>query len=340
MGYKDFDKASQEYREGQWGIPGTSADAYVGEGGKLFFIGRQSTRDVAASDLHDGTDPREPLATLQGLIDRTAAIAAGTGTRQPYLRAHDTVYIAADISESVVTGDTTDMPEGVSIIGIGNDQWVPQWSTDVAANPCLTLRAFGWTVANIQFNPGASSSGIRAEWVPGSSYNGSRLTIRDCVFDGAWTGFYGIDLVGASYDVKVDGCTFRELRAAGEAFGIIVTNTAEADPYMCEITNNLFWENENHVGSIDALRGFNLSLFKGNVFHEGVLIAATSKLDLRGGTRGKNIVTQNVFCGDYSNAGGYYANAGAPGNWVGNICEDVAEAEVADNGFSVAVPAA
>ena len=339
MSYFNPNRARQEYREPQWGIPGTAADAYTGEGGKQFYIGRQSTRDIAASDAHDGTDPRAPMATLQALIDRTAAITAGTGTRQPYLRAHDTVYIQADISESVITGDTTDMPEGVSIIGVGNDFWTPQWSSDVATNPCLTLRAFGWNVANIQFNPPTTSSGIRAQWIPLSNYNASRLTVRDCVFDGAWTGFYGIDLSGAPYDVKVDGCTFRELRGAGESFGIIVTNTNEADPFMCEITNNIFWENENHVGSIDNLRNFNVSLFRGNVFHEGVLIAATSKLDLRGGTRGRNIVTGNDFCGDYSNAGGYYANAALPGNWVGNFAEDLLEVTVADNGITIAVPA-
>jgi len=334
-----FDKASQEYREGQWGIPGTSADAYVGEGGKLFFIGRQSTRDVAASDLHDGTDPREPMATLQGLIDRTAAIAAGTGTRQPYLRTHDVIYIQSDITESVITGDMTDMPEGVSIVGVGNDSWTPQWSPAAAATPCLTLRAFGWNVANIQFNPGASSSGIRAEWVPGSSYNASRLTVRNCVFDGAWTGFMGIALEGAPYDVKVDGCTFRELTAAGNAFAIACTDSSTANPYMCEIVNSLFWENENHVGSVGDNKSFNLTLFKNNVFHEGVLIAATRMLDLRGGSQGKNIVVGNYFCGDYSNAGGYYANVGNPGNWVGNVAEDVLAAEVGDNGLTVAIPA-
>lgn len=339
MGYKDFDKASQEYREGQWGIPGTSADAYVGEGGKLFFIGRQSTRDVAASDLHDGTDPREPMATLQGLIDRTAAIAAGTGTRQPYLRAHDVVYIQSDIAESVITGDTTDMPEGVSIVGVGNDEWTPQWSSDVVTNPCLTLRAFGWNIHNIQFNSPTTSSGIRLEWVGASNYNASRATITNCVFDGAYTGFYGIDFAGAPYDVRIDGCEFREHTAAGAAYGIIVTSTSMAHPLMCKITNNIFWENENHVGSVDQLRTFAVSLFKDNVFVQGTGIPTTLMLDLRGGAQGNNVVTGNIFGGDYSNAGGYYANAAAPGNWVGNSAEDVAAIQVADNGFTVAPPA-
>ena len=340
MANKIFNAPVQEYREGQLGIPGTSADSYVGEGGKCFFIGRQSTRDVAASDNHDGTDPREPMATLQGLIDRTAAIAAGTGTREPYLREHDTVYIQADISESVVTGDTTDMPDHISIVGAGSDEWSPAWSTDAVGSPCLTLRALGWTVQGIKFLPGSGAAGIKLELVAASNYNASRSTIKDCEFDGAYTGFYGIEFSGAPYDVKIDGCEFRELTAAGNAYAIIITDTSYAHPYMCKITNNLFWENENHVGSFDQLRCFNTCLFKGNIFHEGEGIAATNILDMRGGDSGHNIVTGNVFGGDYSNTGGYYANATSPGNWVGNIAEDVVEGEVADNGFTVAVPAA
>lgn len=339
MGIRPFNAPVQEYRPGQLGIIGTSADEYVGEGGKCFFIGRPSTRDVAASDNHDGTDPREPMATLQGLINRTAAIVAGTGTRQPYLREHDTIYIQTDITESVVTGDTTDMPAHINIVGVSSDEWSPAWATDVVTNPCLTIRALGWTVQGIKFLPGTGAAGIKLDWVPGTDYNASRATIRGCEFDGAWSGLYGIDLSGAPYDVRIDRCEFRELRQGGNAFAIITTDSTEANAYMCKITDCLFWENNNHVGTAAGDRGFNLSLFKGNTFHEGVLIAATLMLDLRGGSRGKNIVTENTFCGDYSNTGGYHANAGAPGNWVGNFAEDLLEAEVADNGLTIAVPA-
>jgi hypothetical protein len=253
---------------------------------------------------------------------------------------HDVVYIQADITESVITGDTTDMPEGVSIVGVGNDEWTPQWSSDVAGNPCLTLRAHGWNIHNIQFNPPTASSGIRLEWVPATDYNASRATITNCVFDGAYTGFYGIDFYGAPYDVKIDGCEFREHQAAGAAYGIIVTNISTAHPLMCKVTNNIFWENENHVGSFDQLRCFAVSLFKGNVFHQGTGIVTTVMLDFRGGAQGNNIVTENIFSGDYSNTGGYHANVAAPGNWVGNFAEDVLEAETGDNGLTVAPPAA
>ncbi len=51
-----------------------------------------------------------------------------------------------------------------------------------------------------------------------------------------------------------------------------------------------------------------------------------------------NVVTGNWFGGDYSNTGGYAANE--TDMWTGNYAEDVAEAEVGDNGLTIAQPAA
>jgi len=63
-------------------------------------------------------------------------------------------------------------------------------------------------------------------------------------------------------------------------------------------------------------------------------------LDLRAGTRGENVVSGNAFGNlDYSNVGGLWPNAANPGGWAGNTSEDVAEAEVGDNGLTIAPPA-
>jgi hypothetical protein len=156
-----------------------------------------------------------------------------------------------------------------------------------------------------------------------------------------WQGQYGIALYGAPYDVVIENNWFREWRKGDTTgYAIITTDSSTANAYMCKIIGNYFEENENHIGSLGNNKSFNLTTIMGNVFHDGVLIAATLMLDLRGGSQGENIVTGNVFCGDYSNTGGYYANAGNPGNWIGNIAEDIAEAEVGDNGWTIAVPAA
>jgi len=317
-----------------WGIAGTEIEATVGDSdAQAFYV---NAAHAAANDANYGTDPDDPLDTLQELIDRSTGVSA---IASPALRAGDSIYINGNIAESVIV--TEDVPANCRLIGARPGIDAPVWTAATAAGTALTLWQSGWTVGGFRFTAGAAGRAIKLEWVPASGYVANRTAIVGNYFDGAWGGLYGIELSGAPFDVRIIGNEFREYRRGdASAFAIITTDASEANAYMCVVENNIFWENENHVGSLGNDRGFNLSLFKGNVFHEGVLIAATRMLDLRGGTRGKNIVTQNTFCGDYSNTGGYYANAANPGNWVGNIAEDVAEAEVGDNGWTVAPPAA
>jgi len=288
-----------------------------------------------AHSTGDGTNPEEPLDSVQTAVNNLIAFA----TAMSCSLEGSVIVIAdeADLAETVIVPATA--PLNCTILGAGSTAHHPTWTAATAAGTALTLRQEGWTVEGITFEAGAEGTSIRLDEVPGSSYTSYKTTIRNCRFDGLWGGLYGVNFVGAPHRVTIEGCEFLEWRsAAGAAFAIIVTDSTNTNPYECHIRNNVFWENENHIGSLGAIRGFNVSTFTGNIFHEGELIAATIMLDLRGGSRGHNIVTQNVFCGDYSNAGGYYAHAATPGNWVGNIAEDVAEAEVADNGFTVAVP--
>jgi len=280
-----------------------------------------------ASDDADGTSPLQPKATLQSAIN--SSLLAQNGV----------IYVSGAITESVIVPPTV-VPD-VAIIGVGGSIDFPTWTAATAAGTALTVRQSGWLIAGFRFEPGALGTSITLQWVPGSGYVANRTVISNNYFDGLYQGQYGITLSGAPYDVQITNNEFREYTdGASGAFAIIVTDSSNANPYMCMICDNVFWENDNHIGSLGDNKSFNLSIFKGNVFHEGLGISATRILDLRGGSQGKNIVTENTFCGDYSNTGGYYAHAGAPGMWVGNIAEDVAEAEVGDNGFTVAVPAA
>ncbi len=290
-----------------------------------------------ASAAADGTDPENPLTTIALAITRLIAFA--TATSSSLVGSYIVVGAGATIAETVVYPPTA--PAGVTIMGAGGSYARPTWTAATAAGTALTIRQEGLTIKGFNFATGAAGTAISLAWVPGSSYVGNRCLITDNFFDGAWAGLYGISLVGAPYDTRIVGNEFREYRRADTtAHAIITTDSAEANPYMNRIENNVFWENENHIGSISDDRGFNNSLFLGNVFNAGVLIAATRKLDLRGGSRGENIVVGNYFGGDYSNTGGYYANAANPGNWVGNFAEDVVEAEVSASGITISEPAA
>jgi hypothetical protein len=288
-----------------------------------------------AAAVGDGTDPENPLTTIQAAINNLIAFATAMS-----ISLEGSVIVVANeatIAETVTIPATA--PTNCTILGAGSTAHQPTWTAAAAAGTALTVLQTGWTIEGINFEVGAAGTAILLN---GTGSTGAyQSTIRNCRFDGAWAGLYGINFVGAPHRVLIENCEFLEFRRADTtAFAIIVTDSADSNPYECHIRNNVFWENENHVGSLAGLRGWNVSTFTGNIFHDGELIPSTIMLDLRGGSRGNNIVTGNLFNGDYSNAGGYYAHAADPGNWFGNIAEDILEAEVGDNGWTIAVPAA
>jgi hypothetical protein len=289
-----------------------------------------------ASDAHDGTDPEHPLATVQGAVNKL--ISHQTALAEGLLGSTIVVAAQATIAESVIIPPTA--PKGCAIIGAGTFNHQPTWTAATAAGTALTIRQEGWLIEGITFEAGAEGTSIQLDEVPGSGYISYKTTICNCRFDGLWGGLYGVNFSGAPHRVTIEGCEFLEWRSvAGAAFAIIVTDSSHTNPYECHIHDNIFWENENHIGSLGAIRSFNMSTFIGNVFHEGVLIAATIKLDLRGGSQGHNIVTGNIFGGDYSQAGGYYPHASAADLWVGNFAEDTTEPEVGPDAITIAPPA-
>jgi hypothetical protein len=286
-----------------------------------------------AHSTGDGTNPEEPLDSIQTAINNIIAFATAFSCTLE----GSVIVVASEatIAETVTIPATA--PTHCTILGAGSSAHQPTWTAATAAGTALTVLQTGWTIEGFTFETGTAGTAIVLN---GTGSTGAyKTTIRNCRFDGLWGGLYGINFTGAPHRVRIENCEFLEYRRTDNtAYAIIVTDSSDSNPYECHIVNNVFWENENHVGSLNSNRAWNVSTFMGNVFHEGELITATQMLDLRGGSRGNNIVTQNVFCGTYSQAAGYYANAGSPGNWVGNIAEDVASAQVADNGFTVAVP--
>ena len=281
-----------------------------------------------ANDDNDGTDSEDPKETIQSAISsaflvENSLIVIGGG---------------ATLAESAIIPNTA--PEQCTIMGFGNEQWGPTWTSGAAGEDALTIRQAGWTIANIRFNPPSAAAAIMLEHDAATTVS-DRTRIINCDFDGVWSGRFGISMNGAPDQVFVLGNRFHELSNANQAsFAIHVAATAHANPYMWVVEGNKFFENDNNIGQVVAAdRSFNVSLFKDNVFTQGVLNPTAIHLDLRGGSRGENTVIGNYFGGDYSEAGGYYAHAANPGNWVGNSAEDVAAAQVADNSWTIAPPA-
>ena len=291
------------------------------------------------SDAHDGTNPEAPMATIQGAITKLIAHQAAQGTS---LAGSTIVCAGAAYTESAIvpapypTGAAT--VEYVRLLGASVNSHQPTWAGAAGGTtPCLTIRAEGGVVDGCEFNCPDTSSGVRLEEVPGAGtlIAAYKTTIRNCVFDGIFSGQYGIEFWGAPHRVAVLNNWFLEM----DSFCIYVTDTTHSLPYQCAIVGNRFSDSQNYIGSLANMRGFQSSLIKDNVFEEGIVLVPTTYLDLRNAGGQGNVVTGNRFGGVYSQAGGYYSSAAAADAlWVGNVAE-ATPGTVGDNGVTIRVPA-
>lgn len=279
-----------------------------------------------ASDQNDGTDPIKPKATVASAVSSSLLVP------------HSVIAISGDVAENVSV--STAIADYVTIVGIGNGRYTPIWAPAVATSPCLTIDAYGWHVLNTHFQPGASSSGVTLTRVVGAGAEGT--VIEGCFFDGLWgTGAFGIVLHGAPANVSIIRNRFAEFGSGDPC--ITIANTAVADPYQCHILYNTFQECDEYITS-EVAGGWSQSIIAYNLFcpatHDAAYPAGAGGtavyLKLNGATYGYNVVFGNTFPEDYSIAGGYTPGTGD--FWMGNYAADTAEAEVGDNGLTIAVP--
>ena len=316
------------------GFGGTDQEPRAVKGDlQVFYV---DSGHAVASDGNYGLDPAAPLATIQELIDRSTGASAIVA---PALQNYDVIYVSGNVSEAVVIPGTG-VPTYVSIIGAGSGRHSPTWASGAGASDCLTIQREGWRISGFTFECPASAAGIRLEEIPASNISAYKTIIDNCVFDGLWGGLYGIEFSGAPHRITVANNWFVEMhQGANDAFCIYITDSAHTNPYQCEVVGNRFMDSDNYIGNLASIRGFNVSLFKDNVFEEGTLLIPAMMLDLRGGSQGYNIVTGNYFGRAYTNASGYWANAATPNScWIGNTAEPT-PATVADNGQTIATPA-
>ena len=315
---------------GPYGIDGAESALGVRTEGRPVVLYVDDTHP-RANDNNWGTHPLNPKETVQSAVDSIFLVEGSL------------IVVAAEasITESVTIGPAR--PTNCTIMGVGGNRHQPTWAPATAPGIALTVQQMEWTIEGFTFELGSLGTAIRLSEDPLQTpvHIAYKTLIRNCQFDGLFGGQYGVDFYGAPHRVTIEDCEFIEFHTgASDAFAICTTDSAHTNANQCRILNNMFWQNDNHIGSVGGNRSFNASEFRGNTFMAlGDVFNTTIKLDLRGGSVGLNIVTQNVFCGDYAH-GGYWANAAAPGMWVGNIAEDLLEPEVADNGFTVAIPAA
>ena len=322
--------------QGQIGVPGSDVQRGLRWESSAIVL-YVDDEHPGATAVGDGTNPEYPLTTIQRAVDNLIAFATAMT-----IDLDGSVIVVANeatIEETVIVPPTA--PLNCTILGAGGSRHQPTWAAANADEIALDLRQQGWVIEGFTFEVGGLGTGIRLSEVPGTSYIAYKTMIRNCQFDGLFGGQYGIDFYGAPHRVTVENCEFIEFHTvATDAFAICTTNSAHTNANQCRILNNMFWQNDNHIGSTGNNKSFNASEFRGNTFMAlGDVFNTTIKLDLRGGSVGLNIVHGNTFCGDYSNIGGYWDNAGAAGEWIGNLSSDLLEPEVADNGLTIAPPA-
>lgn len=312
------------------GIAGTSAEARTVKGDiKIFYV---DSGHPSANDRNDGLDPLYPLATIQELIDRST----GVSDMAVALADYDIVYVSGTVAEDVQTGDYTEMPSHVSIIGAGNSCYSPSWEGSDANTPSLDLRCVGWRVSGFRFHGKVGAAAIVLRHTDTGADDIAIKTIIDgCCFDGLTTGLTGIESHGC-YDVHVANNLFKSWNnVANDAACMRVTTTPLAIPYRNHVVGNVFEDSDN--GIIWPANG---SLFEGNrVKPVGYTYAMVQAFNtsLVASPGDDNHVVGNYFGGDYSIAGGY--RGGAADEWYGNFSPDVAEAEVGDNGIVILPPA-
>jgi len=276
-----------------------------------------------ALDTNDGTDPTAPLATVQAAVNSSL------------LTPYSEIRVSGEVAEDVVTPDYATGPNYVWIRGNGISRYSPAWSGDDADTASLDMRAVGWRVSGFRFygKTGASCLVLR-HTDSGANDIAIRTVVHDCYFDGLTTGLRGIESHGC-YDVWVVNCTFALFNNVGNtAFCMETTTTPLAIPYRNYILGCYFHDSDNGVEW-----SMNGSFILGCLFqptgyaYAMIQVLNTSTVANPGDD---NIVAENVFPGDYSIAGGY--RPGAADAWLGNWADDTAEAEVGDNGITIARP--
>lgn len=320
---------------GQMGVDGSDVQrglrAY-GRGITLYVDPSHNNATAAA----DGTDPENPCLTLGQAITNLVNFETAFSEDLD----HSVIQVSGGLDESLSVLDYTAYPEYLTIQGVGPSPWGVVWENSNAADPIAVLGAVGWRITGFRFYVPEAATGvvIPCTQAPyGGNAIGIRTVIDNCYFDGSvYGGIRGIDLHGAPYNINIINNIFAFMTSAPGAC-IASTNTGYADAYRAYIANN--WFHESLIG-IDA--SLNVSVVAGNLFQAHGVTTMATVVDLRLGTRGENLVSGNVFeSADYSQAAGtaYWANAANPGMWAGNVSGDTAEAEVGDNGWTIAPPA-
>ena len=284
--------------------------------GDVYFV-----HSTNGGDSNDGKTWATAFATIAVAV---AAASAG-----------DTIMMFGSFNEAVTCATAN-----ITFVGAGNNPKSCQWTAPtVAASFCLTPTANYISVENIYFRPVVYvTSGVpSAIRLSGSNW----FTVKNCRFQGRVGSYAAIySPVCDSDNVHILNNEFYYMNTATNGIAISGVEAGGLSYSGWKISDNEF---QSCLQGID-INGRACTITDNVLMEYGINPAGaiaqlmTTGIDLSGTSSGGNCVTRNQLPGDYSTA---RFVAGASGDaWVGNFCDDVGETEVADNGISVANPAA
>lgn len=298
---------------GQMGVPGTDVRTGLRNTveGAVFYVDPNFT---GVSDLRDGTNPDDPLATVAAALtkclpyrgDTIAVMAANT-----YEYGNGALGRLVTIDEAVVAN----VP-GVRIVGVAPSNalgvtWTPPANADV----CIRVTAPDVLIEGFSFyTPHANNTAIYCQW-SGVTTFGDATVIRNCYFDHAF--LYGIVLEFA-YHTQIYQNEFR-CEAGG---GCIWTDVAFS---ACDLLNIYLNKFHTEGAAIFLPELADSQIYQNSLFNALAAAAGAATnlgINLTGGA--DNEVHDNwlscalpiVAPGDYAD----FNTAGAGDAWINNHC--------------------
>ena len=308
---------TQEVRSGGSIVVKDGGSIVVQSGGQISVLTPRGTIWFADSTVSASGNGLSWAAAFKTVTEAVAAASAG-----------DVILIQGSFNEAVEVAVA-----GLSLIGAGTTSNRALWTAPDTVAPCLTINAVAdCLVQNIRFRPAVANAGIE---LIGAAH---QTQIVGCRFQGKANSKWGIKTDGKQANVLVKDCEFFYLNTATHGHGIYGHTYDGAEPAGWRIEDCIFHSNTQHIVCRMRQSVIQGCVFAGKGLTAAGSMAAPSKcIDISGATGGCNIVTKNLLGGDYSTA--LYV-PGTDDDWVGNFSADVAEDEVADNGVTIAVPAA
>lgn len=250
---------------GQMGVPGTDTETGLRTHptGTIFYV---DPNYPGASDARDGTNPTDPMLTVQGAVNkcqdyRGDVIIVNSNSAWQYASA--LVDYKTPIREEIVLNKS-----GVRLIGVAPFSsvgvvWEPV--TAAGAGTCITVTGCDCLIEGFAFQGGAvGGRAIYAEW-DGIAQFADNLTVRHCFFDNdidigiqleyVWYGevsdcyFVGCDAYGIYVDAAGSGVLGMVIRDnIFRDCGTTMLALLGADE--CEVFNNSFYNTQAQVAAV------------------------------------------------------------------------------------------